>query len=123
MRFKLTLRPAYGSSCILPLNYQYELGAWIYRTLYEANPTFASWLHEKGYVERGKKFKLFSYSHFLFRDGDYKIFKAEQQIGVRGSFDLINSPAKTPDKVVAVNPNPVRNHVYCRPSSNFPKTK
>ena len=93
MRFKLTLRPAYGSSCILPLNYQYELGAWIYRTLYEANPTFASWLHEKGYVERGKKFKLFSYSHFLFRDGDYKIFKAEQQIGVRGSFDLIISIA------------------------------
>ncbi len=30
----------------------------------------------------------------------------------RGRLDLINSPAKIPDKVVAVNPNPVSSQVY-----------
>lgn len=62
MRIKLTLNCRPGS--IIPINYQYELSAWIYRTLAQANPEFAAWLHEHGYTLKGKKaFKFFTFSH------------------------------------------------------------
>ena len=63
MRVQLLLNCRPGS--VLPFNYQYELSAWIYRTLAQANPEFAAWLHERGYALEGKKaFKLFTFSHF-----------------------------------------------------------
>lgn len=64
MRFKLTLqvnRQAFGN--VLPINYQYEQSAVIYRILSRANKEFSLWLHENGYMlENGKRFKLFAYS-------------------------------------------------------------
>lgn len=66
MRFKLTLevnRKAFGN--LLPINYQYEQSALIYRLLASANEEYAQWLHENGFVaESGKHFKLFTYSPF-----------------------------------------------------------
>lgn len=64
MRFKLILEvtsKAFGN--LLPINYQYEQSAVIYRILSRANKEYANWLHENGFqLESGKKFKLFSYS-------------------------------------------------------------
>ena len=66
MRFKLTLevnKRAFGN--LLPINYQYEQSALIYRLLASANEEYAQWLHENGFVaESGKHFKLFTYSPF-----------------------------------------------------------
>ena len=66
MRFKLTLnvnKNAFGNR--LPINYQYEQSAVIYRILASGNEQFAMWLHENGYqLESGKRFKLFTYSPF-----------------------------------------------------------
>jgi CRISPR-associated endoribonuclease Cas6 len=64
MRFKLILEvcsEAFGN--VLPINYQYEQSAVIYRILSRANKEYANWLHENGFqLESGKKFKLFTYS-------------------------------------------------------------
>ncbi len=66
MRFKLTLevnKKAFGN--LLPINYQYEQSALIYRLLASANAEYAQWLHENGFVaDSGKHFKLFTYSPF-----------------------------------------------------------
>lgn len=67
MRFKLTLevnKKAFGD--LLPLNYQYEQSAAIYKILHSADKEFAHWLHDNGYrlSEVGKNFKLFTFSRF-----------------------------------------------------------
>jgi CRISPR-associated endoribonuclease Cas6 len=62
MRISLTLSCPKGSH--IPLNYQYEISAWVYRTLGRADPAFAEWLHGQGYALSGNKaFKLFTFSH------------------------------------------------------------
>jgi len=78
MRFKLTLevnKQIFGN--ILPINYQYEQSAVIYRTLSQASKEYADWLHENGFrMESGKNFKLFTYSplkitkRFIPKDND-----------------------------------------------------
>lgn len=67
MMFKITLRLNRRYGDLLPLNYQYEQSAVIYRILAQADRQYSSWLHENGYVVNGtKRFKLFTYSPFLF---------------------------------------------------------
>ena len=62
MRLKLQLQTQKGN--ILPFNYEYAVSAWIYKVLSKADPTFATWLHDQGYNEKGnhRKFKLFTFS-------------------------------------------------------------
>ncbi len=61
MRFKLTLQtlqyPAF-----LPFNYQYPLSSAIYKIIRSADKDFAAFLHNKGYGEGYKSFKLFTFS-------------------------------------------------------------
>lgn len=63
-RFELVLKVQSGKGkALLPLNYQYELSAWIYRVVKKGNDEFAAWLHDRGYSDGSKTFKLFSFSH------------------------------------------------------------
>lgn len=64
MRFRLQLianKSVFGNK--LPINYQYEQSAVIYKILSLGSTQFAEWLHENGYqLVNGKRFKLFTYS-------------------------------------------------------------
>lgn len=60
MRIRLTLQ--HPPKQVLPINYQYLIASWIYRTLGNANAEFAQQLHEHGYDFGGKKYKLFTFS-------------------------------------------------------------
>lgn len=66
MRFKLRLyvnKQVYGN--VLPINYQYEQSAAIYKILSRSGEDYATWLHDNGFeLQNGKRFKLFSYSPF-----------------------------------------------------------
>lgn len=66
MRFRLILevnKQALGS--ILPINYQYEQSAVIYKILSYGDSEYSMWLHENGFrTEQGKNFKLFTFSRF-----------------------------------------------------------
>lgn len=73
MRFKVTLHIKKNSSNILPINYQYELSAWIYHTIHFANPAFSEWLHEKGYSTGAQRFKLFTFSNLDIPHGGYRV--------------------------------------------------
>ena len=80
MRFNVTLRVngnVLGRK--LPLNYQYELSAAVYRILSCKDRDFASWLHENGFqTGKGKTFKLFVFSR-LFPER-YRIIPQTNQI-------------------------------------------
>ncbi|SHE83815.1 CRISPR-associated protein, Cas6 family [Mariniphaga anaerophila] len=59
--------------CILPIDYQYYIGAWIYKIIGEADPDFARFLHTEGYRNGNKSFKFFNYSPLFFNK--YRIHK------------------------------------------------
>ncbi len=61
MRFKLTLQALNKGNCI-PFNYQYPLSSAIYKIIQSANSEFATFLHDKGYGDGHKSFKLFTFS-------------------------------------------------------------
>lgn len=60
MRLRLTLDHAPNQ--LLPINYGYLISSWIYRTLGNANESYAQQLHEHGYDFGGKRYKLFNFS-------------------------------------------------------------
>jgi len=69
MRFKLNLKmnsKAFGNR--LPINYQYELSAWIYKIIEQGDLQYAEWLHQNGFSEKHRNFKLFVFSN-LFSPG------------------------------------------------------
>lgn len=65
MRILLTLQQL--GNQVLPVDYRYYLSAWIYRTIWQSNRKFAAWLHDQGYDNEHKRFKLFCYGDILQR--------------------------------------------------------
>ncbi|MEQ1746720.1 MAG: CRISPR-associated endoribonuclease Cas6, partial [Saprospiraceae bacterium] len=61
MQFNITLR-CLDEHPVLPVNYQYELSAWIYGVLQNADAAYAAFLHQQGHTSGRKSFKLFSFS-------------------------------------------------------------
>ena len=61
MQFNITLR-CLDEHPVLPVNYQYELSAWIYSVLQNADAEYAAFLHQQGYTSGRKSFKLFCFS-------------------------------------------------------------
>ena len=82
MRLQITLQ--HKPNQVLPINYQYLVSSWIYRTLGNANSEFATKLHEQGYNFGGKQYKLFTFS--ALQPNWYRIDKQAK------TFILVKSP-------------------------------
>ena len=66
MRFKLYIEAIsflYGNK--LPINYQYELSAWIYKVIARGDESYARWLHENGFSHKHKNMKMFTFSNLF----------------------------------------------------------
>jgi CRISPR-associated endoribonuclease Cas6 len=61
MRFLLKLQTI-QTKALIPFNYQYPLSSAIYKIIQAADREFASFLHNTGYGEGHKSFKLFTFS-------------------------------------------------------------
>jgi CRISPR-associated endoribonuclease Cas6 len=61
MRFSLSLQTK-GRQNYIPVDYQYYIGASIYKVIGKADPEFAAFLHREGYTFGNKQFKFFCYS-------------------------------------------------------------
>lgn len=72
MRVKLILSNEQGKAQFVPFNYQYKLSSWIYKILANADHEYSRWLHNNGYNQSGKPFKLFTFSALKFPNGGYK---------------------------------------------------
>ncbi len=66
MRLRLTLQHMGPSPAILPVNYQYPVSAWIYSTLSQGDHAFARFLHQTGFSNATKTYKLFTFSFLSF---------------------------------------------------------
>jgi CRISPR-associated endoribonuclease Cas6 len=63
MRFTIQLSVDESLNPVLPINYQYELASWIYKTIAAGDEQYASWLHGNGFSLGSRNFKLFCFSH------------------------------------------------------------
>jgi CRISPR-associated endoribonuclease Cas6 len=100
MRFKLNLhidRQVFGNR--LPINYQYELSAWIYKILAKGDQPYADWLHQNGFSENRRNFKLFVFSHLysqgIKQDKDRLLFHSD-----KASFYLSLLPEKSTEAFI-----------------------
>jgi len=88
MRFRITLRvdrERFGD--LMPINYQYELSAWIYKVLAKSDAKYSAWLHDNGYsYTEAKAFKFFCFSQLQFHGFD--ILPQQERIKVVG--DLVD---------------------------------
>ena len=85
MRFKLSLQiqpEVMGNE--LPINYQFPLQAAIYKTLANSDAEFATWLHENGYQQDGKRFKLFTFSNLIVPQ--YGIGKDRERLEIKSDY-------------------------------------
>ena len=85
MRFKLTLQiqpEAMGRE--MPINYQYPLQSAIYKILANSDLVYATWLHENGYQQDGKRFKLFTFSNLIVPQ--YEIKKSHERLVVKSDY-------------------------------------
>ncbi|WP_243292092.1 CRISPR-associated endoribonuclease Cas6 [Bacillus sp. FJAT-47783] len=74
MRLKVQFRPI-NDSLILPLNYQECLQGLLYSSLND--PTFSSFIHDKGFQKGKRSFKLFTFSRLF---GEHVILRKEKKI-------------------------------------------
>ncbi|MCX7878085.1 MAG: CRISPR-associated endoribonuclease Cas6 [Ignavibacteria bacterium] len=61
MRIKLYIKPLERNS-LVPINYQYYLSSFIYRTIEASNSDYSKWLHDSGFMSGNKRFKYFTFS-------------------------------------------------------------
>ncbi len=78
MRFDITFRLTKPDQNILPINYQYPMSSWIYRTLELVNTELSERLHEEGYAFGEKQFKLFTFSNLRFGREGYEIVRPDR---------------------------------------------
>lgn len=96
MRYKLKLKLADPNRLILPVNYQFELGAWLYRLVNDPLSALYNYLAANGYVNSPEPFRHFVFSHLNIPDR--KIEGDRLKIG-SDSVELIFSTI--PDKRLA----------------------
>lgn len=63
MQLRLHIGLEHNDRGIIPVNYQYAVSSWIYSRLAVADPEFSAWLHEQGYRDGFRSFKLFTFSN------------------------------------------------------------
>lgn len=89
MRFRLTLSRTSKANLpgrqagLLPINYQYFLSSWLYKTIQKADDDYSAFLHSKGYGSAlGKQFKFFCFSPLHIQP--FKLLREEGLIVISG---------------------------------------
>ncbi len=97
MRYKFTLKLVDPLRNILPVNYQFGLGAWFHRMVCQPDSRFYQHLLMAGYVQKGEPFRNFVFSHLMVPDrkieGDRLLVRSER-IGL--IFSTIPDPTLAP---------------------------
>lgn len=68
MHYKLTLKLLDPLRNILPVNYQFELGAWLYKLLNDKDTELYNYLVTTGYLAKDEPFRNFVFSHLMVPD-------------------------------------------------------
>ncbi|HWS01583.1 MAG TPA: hypothetical protein VN249_13260, partial [Prolixibacteraceae bacterium] len=85
MRYKFTLKLVDPVPNALPVNYQFELGSWLFRMINNPDSALFSYLVSAGYASKDEPFRNFVFSHLMVPDrtieGD-RLFIRSERIGL-----------------------------------------
>lgn len=101
MRFRIHLHLRNPKFKTIPINYQYELSSFIYKTIANGDQNYANWLHHNGFNIEGKQFRLFTFSNFNIPK--FTIHKLNTQIIIHSdsiSFDISFLPERSTEEFV-----------------------
>lgn len=101
MRFNINLTLCNSAQKTIPLNYQYELSSFIYRTIAKGNAEYGNWLHQNGFDVDGKQFRLFAFSNL--KIPLKTIDKEKAQLIIKGnsaSFEISFLPERSTEEFV-----------------------
>lgn len=92
MRFELNLTRT-SKQRMLPMDYEYYISAWIYKVIRQADEEFADFLHDEGYGNANKAYKLFCFDRLNFGRPtlwkDKHLFEIRQEhVHLHVSFDV-----------------------------------
>ena len=62
---RIKIQADVGDGLTIPINYNHLLTGVIYRFLAESNPEYATFLHNEGYGDEPRRFKLFTFSQLM----------------------------------------------------------
>ena len=91
MRFRLHISLVNMEQNMMPLNYQYELSSWIYKTVNLGDKNFTNWLYKNGYTTYEKKFRLFTFSSLIvpkYKHLDDRLFINSEKVYFILSFQM-----------------------------------
>lgn len=101
MRFRIHLHLRNPKFKTIPINYQYELSSFIYKTIANGDQNYANWLHQNGFNIEGKQFRLFVFSNFNIPN--FAINKIDSRIIIQSdtiSFDISFLPERSTEEFV-----------------------
>ncbi|WP_196889315.1 CRISPR-associated endoribonuclease Cas6 [Aureivirga sp. CE67] len=82
MRIKLQFTRT-SRNRMLPMDYQYALSSWVYKTIGTANAEFSKFLHDDGYKVGHKTFKFFTISELNLYP--FKVWKEQKLFELKGN--------------------------------------
>ncbi len=85
MYIKIKIKPKNKSYIVLPIHYNHIIQGFIYNNIDE---NLAEFLHEKGYLNNKRSFKMFTFSNVK---GKYKINKKKKEIVFEDQIELLVS--------------------------------
>ena len=91
MRFRIHLALVNPTQNMMPLNYQYELSNWIFKTIHFGDKQFATWLQKNGYMPDNRKFKLFTFSNIIvpqYKHIDDRLFINSEKVSFMITFQV-----------------------------------
>jgi len=67
MRFRITTVFDQPGTILFPVDYRFALAAAVYRVMEQGDANYSRWLHDTGFTDGNKRFKLFTLSQFRFQ--------------------------------------------------------
>lgn len=91
MRLKINIRQTKPDQ-LIPLNYQFSLSSFIYRTIERSDNNYSKWLHDSGLMSGSKSFKYFTFSKLYIPKTEITELYGKKYLKIMcGSMDLIVS--------------------------------
>lgn len=69
MRLRLRIKQIKKDQ-LIPINYQFSVSSFIYRTIETSDSGYSKWLHDTGYMSGAKKFKYFTFSKLMLPESE-----------------------------------------------------
>ncbi|MBS1517944.1 MAG: CRISPR-associated endoribonuclease Cas6 [Bacteroidetes bacterium] len=102
MRIRLSVKQNKPDQ-LIPINYQFLLSSFIYKTIENSDGNYSRWLHDSGFMSGNKKFKMFTFSKLNIPKSSFVSLYGKSFLKIecsRFEFDISMMSNKTVEKFI-----------------------